>query len=320
MQEDDEERGRVDRAVVGHVRDLARLGHLADPQLVQDAPGLLLGRLVHLAALVGGQEGERVARELGGEGQGLVGGDERVAAEGRRVPGDAGRQQAPLAVGQRERVQIADRLVQRLIEERVGALDARAGHAKGAVELPDRGAPLVERQPRRRQLAHLADARVDPQLDGGALVGAEVQLEAGAAALEAKGPRLEVQLSLVAAPVEAAVAPDDAVGLDLRLLVGAAPGAEGAADLEDVGEVGGELERHPVVERAGQVVGEHVAIDQAALDELLAAQVQEVDRVAAEDAAEVARGDRHVHLRDVVGRGLRGEDDRRAAGDAELEE
>ena len=54
--EDEEERGGVDGAVVGAVRELAGAHHLAAPELVEDLARLLVARLVEHLALDGWRE------------------------------------------------------------------------------------------------------------------------------------------------------------------------------------------------------------------------------------------------------------------------
>ena len=86
-----EQRRRVDGAVVGRVRDLPGAGELAGAQLVQD-----LARLGVAPALVGvglqpREHEQRAARDLGVDHQRLAGAQQRVAAERRDVPGNARR-------------------------------------------------------------------------------------------------------------------------------------------------------------------------------------------------------------------------------------
>ena len=113
--------------------------------------------------------------------------------------------------------------------------------------------------------------------------------------------------------VPALVAEDDAVlghdGMEIRPAL--AP--PGAADLELIGEVGGELVVDPVVDVPDEVVRQRQPLDEMIVDELLAADVQEVHRIL-EHAAEVGAGDGQVDLRGVLGAGLGREHDRRSAG------
>ncbi len=88
-EQDQPERGRIDRPVVGVVRRLARVGHLAGPQLVEDLAGLGVVPRVVRRRLEPGQDAQRVARPGGRERHGLERGDQAVAPEQRREPRDA---------------------------------------------------------------------------------------------------------------------------------------------------------------------------------------------------------------------------------------
>jgi hypothetical protein len=76
-----EERRRVDAAVVASERHLAGLGHLAAADLVQDLARLGIALRVMVDRLVGGEEPQHAAGEVGIEPERLEGGDERVAPE-----------------------------------------------------------------------------------------------------------------------------------------------------------------------------------------------------------------------------------------------
>ena len=86
---DEEERGAVDGSVVGRVRDQLEVGELAVARLVQDFSRLLLARRVDLPSLMLREVAQGSARDFRIEHQGLDGGDQRIAAERGREPGDA---------------------------------------------------------------------------------------------------------------------------------------------------------------------------------------------------------------------------------------
>ena len=86
----DEERRRVDAAVVAAERHLPELGHLAEAHLVQDLAGLGVGGGVDLGRLGGGEVAQHAAGDLRVEPERLQRGDQRVAAEDGGEPGDAG--------------------------------------------------------------------------------------------------------------------------------------------------------------------------------------------------------------------------------------
>ena len=91
-----------------------------------------------------------------------------------------------------------------------------------------------------------------------------------------------------------------------------------SADLELIGEVRGELVLDPIVDVVHEEVGERQALDELVVHQLLAAEVEEVDRIR-EQAAEQGRGDREIDLRGVFGAALRRQDDRGPSGDGELQ-
>ena len=123
-----------------------------------------------------------------------------------------------------------------LEEETEAAREARvaqrpAGGAEAGEEGAARGADAV------------AGAAADLEKERLAGDRGEVDVEDGLAGAEAGRGGLELQPRLAAPVVEAGVGEGDGVGLDRRRVQHAAAGALGAADLEDVGEVGGEVDR-----------------------------------------------------------------------------
>src|SRR5262249_13877510 len=88
-EEHGEERGGVYGAVVRDEGNLPAGGHLTASELVEDAPGLLVGEGIVARALVSREEPERTPRDLRLERQELEGRDQAVAPEGGDVPRDA---------------------------------------------------------------------------------------------------------------------------------------------------------------------------------------------------------------------------------------
>src|SRR5512133_3668655 len=87
VEEDEKERRRVGRAVVGRVRSLLERGQLAEADLVEDLSGLFVAKRVDPLPLLCRQDSERRLRELGRERECLVAGQEAVAAEDSHEPG-----------------------------------------------------------------------------------------------------------------------------------------------------------------------------------------------------------------------------------------
>src|SRR5262249_49213841 len=67
VEQDQKQRRRVGRAVVGRVRPLLERGQLAEADLVEDLPGLLVAEGVDPLPLLGGQGAESRLGELGRE-------------------------------------------------------------------------------------------------------------------------------------------------------------------------------------------------------------------------------------------------------------
>ncbi len=157
------------------------------------------------------------------------------------------------------------------------------------------------------------------QLELVALVGPQVEAEARLARVELlrRADRKE-HLRPVDDAIASLVGEHHPVAADLRPEIGPALAPARAADLELVGEVGGELVLDPVVHLVHQEVGEGEPLDELVVHQLLAPQVEEIHRVR-EQPAEQRGGHRQVDLRGVLGRVLRGEHHRRPAGDGQLE-
>jgi hypothetical protein len=107
------------------VGQLARSGHLADPQLVEDLAWLGVPPRVVLRRLVRGQDRQRLDRDLGPEGERLERCDQGVPPEQGREPRDARRDIA--LVGTRpivdQQAEIGQRSVEGQVEQLVVRLD-----------------------------------------------------------------------------------------------------------------------------------------------------------------------------------------------------
>src|SRR5437763_195243 len=86
---DQEQRRRVDGAVVRRLRDLAHPRELADPQLVEDLAGLLVAPRVLAATLPAGEQPKRLSGDIRIPRQRLQRRDQRIPPEQRREPRNA---------------------------------------------------------------------------------------------------------------------------------------------------------------------------------------------------------------------------------------
>ena len=138
----DEERRRVDRAVVPAAGGEGAAASVP-AQLVQDPARLLLGRRVVLAALEVRQAGQDPSGEGAVEGQGHPGGQQRVATEQRhepRCPGGHDGAVRVLTVDDAQGGQVGQGLVDRGGQAGVERDHGRYGRAPG-LEVPDRHSP-----------------------------------------------------------------------------------------------------------------------------------------------------------------------------------
>ena len=241
-----EERRRVHGAVVRTVGDLAQAGELAAPELVEDLPGRLLGERIHLRALVAREQAQGAAGDVRIPGEGLVRGDQAIAAERDGVPRDPGGdvQAGVLGVDQRSQVQRAaqdELVVERLRARReIGAAPkepavARVEGVQGLIEVPRRG-----------RGARAVLARHDGELVGHDLPRRELALEDEGLPLDPVGRRTHRHVGRAAhavapEPLEPDAARDglDAGGLRRR------GKAAVAADGEHVAERRIELDLDP---------------------------------------------------------------------------
>jgi hypothetical protein len=110
--EHDEERRRVDAAVVPPERDLAERGHFPLARLVEDLPGLGVVLGVELARLRLGEVGEHALRERRIEPERLQGRHDPVASERSAEPGHPGERVGAGRKGRRHHLQVRRRAPQ----------------------------------------------------------------------------------------------------------------------------------------------------------------------------------------------------------------
>ena len=262
----DEQAGGVDPAVVEAERHLAQCAHLAAARLVHDLAGLAVLEGAGLGRLAHGQIGQDPFGQRRVEPQHLPGRDDAVASERRREPGRARvRVRARRQIGGQQG-DVGARLVQPVVEP--GA--ARAANGGAAPPLGPHRQPRLDRvQPPAAAVRRLAGvhAAFDEQIQFLAFGQAEHELRAGPG--QAGGRLGEGQAAAPLHPVQTLVAEGDAAPVGGRGLDRAALGSGRAADLEDVGEIGREVERqrqqhvlHAVVDHADAL--EHPPLPQKA--------------------------------------------------------
>ena len=240
----DEQRRGIDAAVVVAERHLAQQRHLALAHLVQDLAGLGVGRLVGGLGLVARQVAQHAAGDGGIEPQRLHGGDQRVAAEHRAEPRNAG-----IGIGTVRRVgdqhvEVGDRPAYGLVERRAGAGDRRGACRRGAQRPPRPPQRLQEARPC-LVLRVLLGGAIDRQVDVARLAGLQDELEEGAIDAELVGRRRKAHHRASGQAVEAGIAQRDGVAAHDAGMAQAVALAARAADLEQVGEVGGERQAEP---------------------------------------------------------------------------
>ena len=138
----DEQRRRIDAAVVEPERNLAQRRHFARTHLMQDLAGLASAAESLAVAWIGREPAQHAARDGGVAPQHLHRGDQAVAAECGRVPGNAGVRISPLGRAGAEHGEVGGRAAQHFVEEIVRRLDRR--HAR-SVRRAVRDAPRASR-------------------------------------------------------------------------------------------------------------------------------------------------------------------------------
>ena len=127
--EQHEQRCRIDAAVVMRKRHLAQRRHFAAAHFMQNLAGLGVGERVDCFRLMESKPLQHAARNPRVDPQHLQRGDDAVAAERRRVPGDSRIGIPALRRFRHQHVEVRHRLAEHLVEDVVGGLDA--GRALG---------------------------------------------------------------------------------------------------------------------------------------------------------------------------------------------
>jgi hypothetical protein len=263
-----EEGSCVDRAVVAAEGDLAEVRHLAEAALVKDLSGLGVRRRVECRGLGRREVPQDAAREGGIEPQEQHRGDDPVAPEHRRVPGNAGIRVRPVPGLAHQHVEVGGRAAGDVVEGRVRALNRRdPGRARP--QGPPRVAIGGEEGGRGRLL--LTFPAGDSHQDRAAFLRAERHLERRPVTLQAGRRRREAQLRAAQEAVEPLVAVGHAVrrrNVDGAL---AAADALDAADLEQVAKIGVEAQVQAEPSRTAVVVAQPDPLVGDALPEELGA-------------------------------------------------
>ena len=153
--EHDEQRRRIDAAVIEAERDFAERRHLAAAHLVQDLAGLRVRGGIVGGGLERGEPAQHAARDAGIEPEHLQRGDQSVAAERGRVPGDARIWISPLRRVGHQHAQVGHRPAEHLIEQVVRGLDG-GGVVRGGAQIAMRRAQSAQKRNRRRRFRNAA--------------------------------------------------------------------------------------------------------------------------------------------------------------------
>ena len=195
--------------------------------------------------LIGGEPPQHALRDARIEPQHLQRGDQPIAAEGGRVPGDAGVGIASLRRAGHEHVEIGHRAAQHLIEEVVRGLD-RGGVARNSAPIAmDRAQAARERYGFGRFRRAAGDGAVDRRH----LLGRKGEAIRCRRRRDLGRRRLEAQHRLPQLGVQSLVAQDGGVRADRLAGAGAAAFPLQAAHLEQVGEIAVEQHRQAQIDR-----------------------------------------------------------------------
>ena len=246
----DEQRRGIDAAVIKAERHLAQGCHLAFAHLVQDLSRLRVrGRIVGLG-LERGEAPQHALRDARIEPEHLQRGDQSVAAERGRIPGDAGIGITPLRRVGHQHVEVGHRPAQHLVEEVVRGLD-RGGVVRHRAQIAvDRAQPAQERHRLRRFRRAAADGAANRR----ELLRRNAEAIGHRRRGELARGRIEAQDRLPQLGVEALIAQHGGGGARHLAVDGAAALAPQAADLEQVGEVAVEQHGQAQIDRTFAVV------------------------------------------------------------------
>ena len=264
-EEDEEQRRGVHRSVVGRLGDPAQSRQLAHPELVQDLARLLIAPAVDVGALAAGKEAQRGGRDGRLPGEGLIRGDERVATEQGREPGQPGAVVAvSVEVGSEDR-EVGKRAMDDAVEQ--PGVAVHGGRPGARTSLAPAGLTLVgDAAIRVRGVAARGCSRrcrlhgwcpgfhrlpdLEPELEGGGSAPGRDQRHHGPLAVTRRRRRVEGRAERAVDAIAAVVRGDEAVLLPGGPVTPAAGWLGQAADLVDVakarGDVDADLQRRVV--------------------------------------------------------------------------
>ena len=230
---------------------------------MDDLSRLLVTFGVHRRTLEGGEDPEDAPRQARREEEHLAGGDEGVAPENGREPGDA-RVHEPVDSVQRaclgrhgEEEDVGHRLTEHRTEPLVRRLDRRMLH------LPEPVLALADclgaGEPVARRGRDLLAPTVDDDVDNPFLLGSKGELEHGPRPAPSHFRTRDRAAGRASDPIEPAVGEDEHVILHTRRLQAAAAGTAQPAQLEHVAEVGGEDELEAQRQRLEMEAVQHEA-------------------------------------------------------------
>ena len=133
----DEQRRRVDAAVIPAKRHFPQFRHLAVADLMEDLAWFGVARRIEGRSPVGCEMEKHAARNCGIEPEGLEGGDQRVAAKHGAEPGDSSVRERPLRRIRDQGVEVRDRTAKRFVEDVIGG-DHRSGPGGRCPQRPPR--------------------------------------------------------------------------------------------------------------------------------------------------------------------------------------
>ena len=269
----DEQRGRIDTAVILCERHLAQRGHLAAAHLVQDFAGLGVGERIRGLGL---EEGEPPQHALGNariDPQHLQRGNQSVAAERGRIPGNARIRVLPLRRFRHQHIEVGHRLAQHLVEDIVRRLDA--GRAAG--QAPHLATVRQQAAKERHRLVHdrLVAGYRDEQCDH--FLGRQLEMIGRRVDGEPCRPRLEMQGGNACLAVEPAIFQHDIGGAEQPAGAHSPARPALATHLEQIGKIIVEQQRQVEARRPVAVILQRDAlVGRAAPKENRAHDVQRV--------------------------------------------
>ena len=224
--------------------------HFAAAHFVRDFSRFGVGKRIECGGLKGGQPPQHALGDTGVAPQHLHRRDDAVAAERRRIPGNAGVRVGALRRLGRQHRKVGHRAARHFVENLVRRGDG--GHAARCGQtLVERGAQRLAK--RQRGVFRNAAIAFHRHVNRQAFIGLQVEDIGRDAAGKLRRRWIEQHRRAPVYAVETLVVQRD-LGLADVHGCGAAAVAVHAPDFEQVGEIAGELERKPDVERAVAVV------------------------------------------------------------------